>query len=223
MQYDYSPKVQALRSRVDSFMREHVYPNERRFHDEIEANTRRGARWTPTTLIEELKPKARAAGLWNLFLPDSSEGAGLTNSEYAPLAELMGRVPWAPEVFNCSAPDTGNMETIERYGSPEQKRQWLAPLLRGEIRSAFAMTEPAVASSDATNIQTSITRNGDDYVINGRKWWISGAGDPRCRIYILMGKTDPSAPRHSQQSMILVPVDTPGVTVMRPLTVFGYD
>ena len=223
MHYDYSPKVQALRARVDSFMREHVYPNERRFHAEIEANTQRGARWTPTTLIEELKPKARTAGLWNLFLPDSGEGAGLTNSEYAPLAELMGRVPWAPEVFNCSAPDTGNMETIERYGSPEQKRQWLAPLLKGEIRSAFAMTEPAVASSDATNIQTSIARSGDDYVINGRKWWISGAGDPRCRIYILMGKTDPNAPRHSQQSMILVPVDTPGVTVMRPLTVFGYD
>ena len=223
MQFDYSPKVQQLRERVDSFMRQHVYPNEQRFHDEIEENTKRGARWTPTTLIEELKPKARAAGLWNLFLPQSSHGAGLTNLEYAPLAESMGRVPWAPEVFNCSAPDTGNMETIERYGSDVHKQQWLKPLLAGEIRSAFVMTEPAVASSDATNIQTSIARNGEDYVINGRKWWISGAGDPRCRIYIVMGKTDPDAPRHSQQSMILVPSDTPGINVMRPLSVFGYD
>ncbi len=176
MQFDYSPKVQQLRERVDSFMQQHVYPNEQRFHDEIEENTKRGARWTPTTLIEELKPKARAAGLWNLFLPQSSEGAGLTNLEYAPLAELMGRVPWAPEVFNCSAPDTGNMETLERYGSEAHKQQWLKPLLAGEIRSAFVMTEPAVASSDATNIQTSIKRDGDDYVINGRKWWISGRG-----------------------------------------------
>ena len=223
MQFDYSPKVQQLRERVDSFMRQHVYPNEQRFHDEIEENTKRGARWTPTTLIEELKPKARAAGLWNLFLPQSSHGAGLTNLEYAPLAESMGRVPWAPEVFNCSAPDTGNMETIERYGSDVHKQQWLKPLLAGEIRSAFVMTEPAVASSDATNIQTSIARNGEDYVINGHKWWISGAGDPRCRIYIVMGKTDPDAPRHSQQSMILVPSDTPGINVMRPLSVFGYD
>ena len=223
MQFDYSPKVKQLRERVDSFMQQHVYPNEQRFHDEVEENTKRGARWTPTKLIEELKPKAKAAGLWNLFLPQSSHGAGLTNLEYAPLAESMGRVPWAPEVFNCSAPDTGNMETIERYGSDSHKQQWLKPLLAGEIRSAFVMTEPAVASSDATNIQTSIKRDGDDYVINGRKWWISGAGDPRCRIYIVMGKTDPEAPRHSQQSMILVPSDTPGINVMRPLSVFGYD
>jgi acyl-CoA dehydrogenase len=223
MQFDYSPKVQQLRERVDSFMQQHVYPNEQRFHREIEENTQRGTRWTPTTLIEELKPKARAAGLWNLFLPESSHGAGLTNLEYAPLAESMGRVPWAPEVFNCSAPDTGNMETIERYGSDAHKQQWLKPLLAGEIRSAFVMTEPAVASSDATNIQTSIVRDGDEYVINGRKWWISGAGDPRCRIYIVMGKTDPEAPKHSQQSMILVPADTPGINVMRPLSVFGYD
>ncbi len=223
MQFDYSPKVQQLRERVDSFMQQHVYPNEQRFHDEIEENTKRGARWTPTQLIGGLKPKARAAGLWNLFLPQSSHGAGLTNLEYAPLAESMGRVPWAPEVFNCSAPDTGNMETIERYGSDAHKQQWLKPLLAGEIRSAFVMTEPAVASSDATNIQTSIVRDGDEYVINGRKWWISGAGDPRCRIYIVMGKTDPEAPRHSQQSMILVPSDTAGINVMRPLSVFGYD
>ena len=223
MQFDYSPKVQQLRERVDSFMQQHVYPNEQRFYREIEENTQRGARWTPTKLIEELKPKARAAGLWNLFLPESSHGAGLTNLEYAPLAESMGRVPWAPEVFNCSAPDTGNMETIERYGSDAHKQQWLKPLLAGEIRSAFVMTEPAVASSDATNIQTSIVRDGGEYVINGRKWWISGAGDPRCRIYIVMGKTDPEAPKHSQQSMILVPADTPGINVMRPLSVFGYD
>jgi acyl-CoA dehydrogenase len=174
-------------------------------------------------LIEELKPKARAAGLWNLFLPDSDYGAGLTNLEYAPLAELMGRVPWASEVFNCSAPDTGNMETIERYGSDAHKRRWLEPLLAGQIRSAFAMTEPEVASSDATNIQTSMRREGDEYVINGRKWWTSGAGDPRCAVYIVMGKTDPEAPRHAQQSMILVPADAPGLTVVRPLNVFGYD
>ena len=223
MDFDYSPKVQALRERLDEFMRSHVYPVERRFHEEVEENTRAGQRWTPTRLIEELKPKAQAAGLWNLFLPDSDYGAGLTNLEYAPLAELMGRVPWASEVFNCSAPDTGNMETIERYGSDEQKRRWLKPLLAGEIRSAFAMTEPEVASSDATNIQTSMRREGDEYVINGRKWWTSGAGDPRCAIYIVMGKTDPEAPRHAQQSMILVPADAPGLTVVRPLNVFGYD
>jgi acyl-CoA dehydrogenase len=223
MDFSYSPKVQDLRQRVDAFMQEHVFPQERRYADEVEQNTRNGARWTPTRVVEELKGKARAADLWNLFLPDSSRGAGLKNIEYAPLAELMGRVPWASEVFNCSAPDTGNMETIERYGSPAQKAQWLEPLLAGEIRSAFAMTEPAVASSDATNIQTEIRRDGDDYVINGRKWWTSGAGDPRCRIYIVMGKTDPQAPRHSQQSMILVPADTPGLTVLRPLNVFGYD
>ncbi|HRZ01905.1 MAG TPA: acyl-CoA dehydrogenase family protein [Burkholderiaceae bacterium] len=223
MDFDYSPKVQALRERLDEFMRSHVYPVERRFHEEVEANTRAGRRWTPTLLIEDLKPKARAAGLWNLFLPDSDYGAGLTNLEYAPLAELMGRVPWASEVFNCSAPDTGNMETIERYGSDEHKRRWLEPLLAGQIRSAFAMTEPEVASSDATNIQTSMRRDGDEYVINGRKWWTSGAGDPRCAVYIVMGKTDPEAPRHAQQSMILVPADAPGLTVVRPLNVFGYD
>jgi acyl-CoA dehydrogenase len=223
MNFDYSPKVKDLRARVDAFMQEQVFPNERRFYDEVEANTRAGRRWTPTAIVEELKPKARAAGLWNLFLPESERGAGLANLEYAPLAELMGRVPWASEVFNCNAPDTGNMETIERYGTPEQKKQWLEPLLRGEIRSAFAMTEPAVASSDATNIQTSMKRDGDSYVINGRKWWTSGAGDPRCKIYIVMGKTNPDAPKHAQQSMILVPADTPGLKVLRPLNVFGYD
>ena len=223
MHFDFSPKVQDLRARVDGFMQEHVYPNERRFYDEIEENTRRGARWTPTRIVEELKLQAKAAGLWNLFLPDSAHGAGLKNLEYAPLAEIMGRVPWASEVFNCSAPDTGNMETIERYGSPEQKKQWLEPLLAGDIRSGFAMTEPAVASSDATNIQTEIRRDGDHYVINGRKWWTSGAGDPRCKVYIVMGKTDPTAAKHQQQSMILVPSDSPGMKVLRPLNVFGYD
>lgn len=223
MDFSYSSKVQELQRRVDAFMQEHVFPQERRYADDVEQNTRRGARWTPTTVVEELKGKARAAGLWNLFLPDSHRGAGLKNIEYAPLAELMGRVPWAPEVFNCSAPDTGNMETLERYGTDAHKQQWLEPLLAGEIRSAFAMTEPAVASSDATNIQTEIRRDGDDYVINGRKWWISGAGDPRCKIFIVMGKTDPSAPKHSQQSMILVPAGTPGLTILRPLNVFGYD
>ena len=223
MHFDFSPKVQDLRARVNGFMQEHVYPNERRFYDEIEENTRRGARWTPTRIVEQLKLEAKAAGLWNLFLPDSAHGAGLKNLEYAPLAEIMGRVPWASEVFNCSAPDTGNMETIERYGSPEQKKQWLEPLLAGDIRSGFAMTEPAVASSDATNIQTEIRRDGDHYVINGCKWWTSGAGDPRCKVYIFMGKTDPEAPRHSQQSMILVPADAPGVKVLRGLHVFGFD
>ncbi len=227
MDFSYSPKVQDLQRRVDAFMQEHVFPHEGRYAAEVEDNTRSGRRWTPTRVIEELKPRARAAGLWNLFLPDSQRGAGLSNLEYAPLAELMGRVPWASEVFNCSAPDSGNMETLERYGSAEQKKRWLEPLLAGEIRSAFAMTEPAVASSDATNIQTEIRRvsdaGGDGYLIDGRKWWISGAGDPRCAIYIVMGKTDPSAPKHSQQSMILVPADTPGVRVLRPLNVFGYD
>ena len=223
MNFDHSPKVHDLRSRVQAFMLEHVYPSERRFQQEVEENTRAGRRWTPTRLVEELKPKARAAGLWNLFLPDSAHGAGLKNLEYAPLAELMGRVPWASEVFNCSAPDTGNMETIERYGTDEQKKQWLEPLLEGRIRSAFAMTEPEVASSDGTNIQTQIVRDGDSYVISGRKWWTSGAGDPRCHVYIVMGKTDPQAPKHQQQSMILVPADAPGVRVLRPLNVFGYD
>jgi acyl-CoA dehydrogenase len=206
-------------------MDEHIYPNEKAYKQEIENNGKeKGNRWLPTTVIEQLKPKAREQGLWNLFLPKSVRAPeGLSNLDYAPLCEIMGRVGWSPEVFNCSAPDTGNMETIERYGSEEHKRQWLEPLLRGEIRSAFAMTEPAVASSDATNIATRIERDGDEYVINGHKWWISGAGDPRCKIFILMGKTDPDAARHSQQSMILVPVDAKGVTIKRPLPVFGYD
>ncbi|HXI40799.1 MAG TPA: acyl-CoA dehydrogenase family protein, partial [Bryobacteraceae bacterium] len=200
-------------------MNEHIYPNEKRYHEEIDT----GERWQPTAIVEELKPKARTAGLWNLFLPDKEYGAGLSNFEYAPLCEIMGRSPLAPEVFNCSAPDTGNMEVLVRYGSEEQKQRWLKPLLTGQIRSCFCMTEPDVASSDATNIRASIVRDGGDYVINGRKWWSSGAGDPRCKISIFMGKTDPSAPRHQQQSMILVPLDTPGVTIRRMLSVFGYD
>jgi acyl-CoA dehydrogenase len=223
MDFSYSPKTQALREKLLAFMDAHIYPNEAAYHEELEANTAAGKRWTPLQTIEKLKPVARAQGLWNLFLPESEYGAGLTNQEYAPLAEIMGRVPWSSEVFNCSAPDTGNMETIVRYGTREQQEQWLKPLLAGEIRSAFAMTEPAVASSDATNIEARIERHGDDYVINARKWWTSGAGDPRCKILIFMGKTDPEAPRHSQQSMILVPMDTPGVKVLRPLSVFGYD
>jgi acyl-CoA dehydrogenase len=223
MDFSYSERTQALQARVKAFMAEHVYPAEPRFWQELEANTQAGKRWQPLQVIEALKPKARAAGLWNLFLPDSDRGAGLSNQEYAPLAEIMGRVPWASEVFNCSAPDTGNMEVLVRYGSAEQQRRWLEPLLAGEIRSAFAMTEPAVASSDATNIEARIERRGDDYVLNGRKWWTSGAGDPRCKVMIFMGKTDPGAPRYSQQSMILVPMDAPGVKVLRPLGVFGYD
>ncbi|QBQ98021.1 acyl-CoA dehydrogenase family protein [Paraburkholderia pallida] len=223
MNFDYSPKVQALREKLLAFFDEHIYPNEAVYHEEIERNRANGNPWVPTQIVEQLKVKAREAGLWNLFLPESTRGAGLTNLEYAPLCEIMGRVIWAPEVFNCGAPDTGNMETIERYGTEEHKRQWLAPLLEGQIRSAFLMTEPEVASSDATNIQTRIERDGDDYVINGTKWWSSGAGDPRCAVYIVMGKTDPDAPRHAQQSMILVPADTAGITVKRPLTVFGYD
>jgi acyl-CoA dehydrogenase len=206
-------------------MDEHIYPNERAFNEEIAANARQqGTRWLPLDLIERLKPLAREAGLWNLFLPRSTRAPeGLSNLDYAPLCEIMGRVPWAPEVFNCSAPDTGNMETLERYAGEDIKRQWLEPLLRGEIRSAFAMTEPGVASSDATNIATRIERSGDDYLINGHKWWISGAGDPRCKVFIVMGKTDPNAARHQQQSMIVVPADTPGITIVRPLPVFGYD
>ncbi|MCM5680012.1 acyl-CoA dehydrogenase family protein [Schlegelella sp. S2-27] len=223
MDFDYSPKTKALQERLRAFMDTHIYPNEGRFEAELEENTRAGRRWTPLQLLEELKPKARAAGLWNLFLPESELGAGLLNQEYAPLAEIMGRVPWSSEVFNCSAPDTGNMEVLVRYGTPEHKQQWLQPLLEGKIRSAFAMTEPEVASSDATNICARIERQGDEYVINGRKWWTSGAGDPRCKIMIFMGKTDPDAPRHQQQSMILVPTETPGVKVLRPLQVFGYD
>ncbi len=218
MNIEFSDKVKTLQSRVQAFMDEHIYPNEKRFHQEIERN-----RWQPTKIIEELKPKARAAGLWNLFLPEHEHGAGLTNFEYAPLCEIMGRSTMAPEVFNCSAPDTGNMEVLARYGTAEQKERWLKPLLAGEIRSCFAMTEPAVASSDATNIQSSIVLNGNEYVINGRKWWASGAGDPRCKISIFMGKTDPTAATHKQQSMILVPMGTPGVKIERLLSVFGYD
>jgi acyl-CoA dehydrogenase len=229
MDFDYSPKTKELQAKVKQFMDEHIYPAEKAYSDELAANTAAGKRWTPLKTIENLKPKAKAAGLWNLFLPvDSASasgyaGAGLTNQEYAPLAEIMGAVTWASEVFNCSAPDTGNMETIARYGSEENKARWLKPLLDGEIRSAFAMTEPDVASSDATNIETRIERQGDEYVINGRKWWISGAGDPRCKIFITMGKTDPDAPRHSQQSMILIPADTKGINIIRPLNVMGYD
>jgi acyl-CoA dehydrogenase len=223
MNFDYTPKVQELRQKLTSFFDEHIYPNECVFNSEVAANRANGNAWMPTELIEALKEKARDAGLWNLFLPASERGAGLSNLEYAPLCEIMGRVPWAPEVFNCGAPDTGNMETIERYGSDQQKQQWLEPLLQGEIRSAFLMTEPDVASSDATNIQCSIVRDGDSYVINGHKWWSSGAGDPRCKVYIVMGKTDPEAPKHQQQSMILVPADATGITVHRPLSVFGYD
>ena len=224
MDFQYSDKVERLRARLLAFMDEHIYPNEWRFHDEVARNRAAGNPWVPTRIIEELKPKARAAGLWNLFLPRSPRAPeGLSNLEYAPLCEIMGRVSFAAEVFNCSAPDTGNMETLERYASEELKDRWLEPLLRGEIRSAFLMTEPEVASSDATNIQCRIERDGDHYVINGRKWWSSGAGDPRCAVYIVMGKTDPDAPKHQQQSMIVVPADTPGIRVLRPLTVFGWD
>jgi acyl-CoA dehydrogenase len=221
MDFEYSPRVKELQKRLIAFMDEHIYPNETKYY----AHVRGDKRWEAVPIIEELKPKARAAGLWNLFLPHSKRvPEGLSNLEYAPLCEIMGRVSWSPEVFNCSAPDTGNMETIERYGSEEQKRQWLDPLLRGEIRSAFLMTEPAVASSDATNIQCRIKKEGDQYVINGTKWWSSGAGDPRCKIYILMGKTDPdNSSRHAQQSMILVPAGTPGIKILRHLNVFGYD
>jgi acyl-CoA dehydrogenase len=218
MDFAFSGKVKDLQQRLQTFMEDYIYPNEQRFYDEIERN-----RWSPTAVIEELKPKARAQGLWNLFLPDEVHGAGLTNLEYAPLCETMGRSVIAPEVFNCSAPDTGNMEVLARYGTAEQKERWLKPLLAGEIRSCFAMTEPAVASSDATNIEASIVRQGDQYLINGRKWWSSGAGDPRCKVAIFMGKTDRSAPRHRQQSMVLVPIPTAGLKIERMLTVFGYD
>ena len=219
MHFAYSEKVQELQKKLTAFMDEHIYPNEPLYFQQI----REGDRWQPVPIIEELKPKARAAGLWNLFLPEHEWGAGLTNLEYAPLCEIMGRALMAPEVFNCSAPDTGNMEVLARYGTAEQKQQWLAPLLEGRIRSCFAMTEPGVASSDATNICASIARDGDQYVLNGLKWWSSGAGDPRCKIAIFMGKTDPQAPRHQQQSMILVPMDAPGITIRRMLPVFGYD
>jgi acyl-CoA dehydrogenase len=220
MNFEYSDKVRQLEHRLRGFMDEHIYPNEATFRRQIAE----GDRWQPTEIVERLKPKARAAGLWNLFLPESELGAGLTNVEYAPLCEIMGRSPvFAAEVFNCSAPDTGNMEVLVRYGTPAQRAKWLEPLLAGQVRSCFAMTEPDVASSDATNIQSRIVRDGDSYVINGHKWWISGAGDPRCRIAIFMGKTDPTAAKHKQQSMILVPMDTPGITITRMLPVFGYD
>jgi acyl-CoA dehydrogenase len=218
--FDYSEKVLDLRARLEAFMEEHVYPNEKVFEEQLSAA---GSRWTVPPIMEKLKAEAKEAGLWNLFLPESEYGAGLTNLEYAPLCEVMGRSPIAPEVFNCNAPDTGNMEVLVRYGTPEQKERWLEPLLRGKIRSCFAMTEPDVASSDATNIRARIERSGDEYVVNGRKWWSTGAGDPRCEIAIVMGKTDPEAPRHEQQSMILVPLDAPGVEIERTLPVFGYD
>ncbi|MEW6128451.1 MAG: acyl-CoA dehydrogenase [Acidobacteriota bacterium] len=219
MHFEYSDKVKDLIKRVQGFVEEYVYPNEKTYYEQIAE----GDRWQPVQIIEDLKPVARKQGLWNLFLPESDQGAGLSNLEYAPLCEIMGRSPFASEVFNCSAPDTGNMEVLARYGSKEQQDKWLTPLLNGEIRSCFAMTEPDVASSDATNIQASIARDGDEYVINGRKWWSSGAGDPRCKIAIFMGKTDPTAPKHKQQSMILVPMDAPGVKIRRMLNVFGYD
>jgi acyl-CoA dehydrogenase len=220
VEFNYSQKSKDLMARVSAFMDEHIYPNEARFDEEV--NT--GDRWQPTEIIDILKEKARAAGLWNLFLPESADGAGLTNLEYAPLAEIMGGVKWASEVFNCSAPDTGNMEVLARYGNDAQKARWLKPLLAGEIRSAFAMTEPGVASSDATNIEARIVRDGDDFVLNGRKWWTSGANDPRCKVLIFMGKSDPdNADRHKQQTMLVVPMNTPGVKVLRHLPVFGYD
>ena len=218
MEFELSAKTKELQKRLQSFMDLHVYPNEHRFHEEIERD-----RWKPTRIMEEMKTKARREGLWNLFLPHDENGAGLTNLEYAPLCEIMGRSHMAPEVFNCSAPDTGNMEVLARYGTEAQKEKWLKPLLAGEIRSCFCMTEPDVASSDATNIASGIVRQGHEYLINGRKWWSSGAGDPRCKIAIFMGKSDPSAPAYGQQSMILVPLDTPGVKIVRLLTVFGYD
>jgi acyl-CoA dehydrogenase len=217
--FEFSLKTREYLERLGAFMDAQIYPNEQRYREELD----RGGRWEEPPLVGELQQKARAAGLWNLFLPDSTHGAGLTNLEYAPLCEMMGRVGWSPEVFNCAAPDTGNMETLERYATPEQKKAWLEPLLEGKIRSAFAMTEPRVASSDATNIESSIVRSGESYVINGRKWWTSGAGSARCRLFIFMGKTDPGAPRHRQQSMILVPRETPGITILRNLPVFGYD
>jgi acyl-CoA dehydrogenase len=218
MNFEVSEKTKELQNRLQAFMDSHVYPNEQEFQSEIAQ-----ARWKPTRIVEELKAKARHEGLWNLFLPHDENGAGLTNLEYAPLCEIMGRSHIAPEIFNCSAPDTGNMEVLARYGTAEQKEKWLKPLLAGEIRSCFAMTEPDVASSDATNISASIVADGDSYVIKGRKWWSSGAGDPRCKVAILMGKTNPSADAHKQQSMILVPLDSPGVKIVRMLTVFGYD
>jgi acyl-CoA dehydrogenase len=224
MDFSYSDKVGALRKRIDEFMRDAILPAEAAYREEVEVNRRASNPFAPTRTMETLKERARAAGLWNLFLPSSGHGAGLTNLEYAPLCELMGRSPLAPEAFNCSAPDTGNMEILERFGTPEQKARWLEPLLAGDIRSAFAMTEPDVASSDATNISCSIVRSGDEYVVNGRKWWTTGANSPRCKLIILMGKTDPqNTNRHKQQSMVLLPIDTSGITVLRHLNLFGYD
>jgi acyl-CoA dehydrogenase len=223
MEFSHTDKVRGLQGRLKDFMDQYVYPAEPRAREELENNRRTGNPWQPLKTVEDLKQQAKARGLWNLFLPESAHGAGLTNLEYAPLCEIMGRSHLAPEACNCSAPDTGNMEVLARYATPAQQRQWLEPLLEGRMRSGFAMTEPAVASSDATNIAASIVRDGASYVINGRKWWTSGAGDPRCQILIFMGKTDPEGPRHNQQSMILVPMNTPGVKVLRTLTVFGYD
>ena len=220
MDFEFNDRTKELVGRVQDFMDRYVYPNEEVYYEQLDEGDNR---WKVIPVLEELKEKAREEGLWNLFLPESELGGGLTNLEYAPVCEVMGRINWAPEVFNCSAPDTGNMEVLERYGTPEQKKQWLEPLLAGEIRSAFAMTEPRVASSDATNIESRIERDGDDYVINGRKWWTSGIGDPRCKILIFMGKSDPTGPRYNQQSMILVPTDTPGIEVVRMLNVMGFD
>jgi acyl-CoA dehydrogenase len=220
MEFEYSDQTKEVCARVEDFMDRYVYPNEQKYYDQLDEG---GDRWKVVPILEEVKQKAKDEGLWNYFLPESLNGAGLTNLEYAPVCEIMGKVHWAPEAFNCSAPDTGNMEVLERYGTASQKKEWLEPLLNGEMRSAFAMTEPAVASSDATNIACRIERDGDEYVINGRKWWTSGIGDPRCKILILMGKTDPSAPTYRQQSMILVPRDTPGITVEKMLLVMGFD
>ncbi|WP_282020843.1 acyl-CoA dehydrogenase [Planomicrobium okeanokoites] len=221
MDFSYSQKTKDLQKRLNNFMEEHVYPNEKVFEQQLNGQNNRWSQVPP--VMEELKQKAKEQGLWNLFLPDSEYGAGLSNQEYAPLCEIMGRSLIGPEVFNCGAPDTGNMEVLVRYGTEEQKKRWLEPLLNGDIRSCFSMTEPAVASSDATNISATIMRDGDEYIVNGRKWWSSGAGDPRCKIAIVMGKNDPDAPKYEQQSMILVPLDTPGVTIERMLPVFGYD
>ena len=220
MEFEYSDQTKEVCARVEDFMDRYVYPNEQKYYDQLDEG---GNRWKVVPILEEVKQKAKDEGLWNYFLPESLNGAGLTNLEYAPVCEIMGKVHWAPEAFNCSAPDTGNMEVLERYGTSGQKKEWLEPLLNGEMRSAFAMTEPAVASSDATNIACRIERDGDEYVINGRKWWTSGIGDPRCKILILMGKTDPSAPTYRQQSMILVPRDTPGITIEKMLLVMGFD
>jgi alkylation response protein AidB-like acyl-CoA dehydrogenase len=223
MDFDYSPRQREWMKRVGDFMQQHIYPAEATYAQQMDDARKKGNPWIVVPVVEELKAKAKKQGYWNLFLNESEHGAGLTNLEYAPLAEMMGRVGFASEVFNCSAPDTGNMEVLERYGSPYQQDKWLKPLLAGEIRSAFLMTEPAVASSDATNIATRIERTGDTYVINGTKWWSSGVGDPRCKIAIVMGKTNPDTDRHSQQSQVLVPLDAPGITVKRMLPVFGYD